>query len=343
MTFRDMSPVVRAAGMQGYEALMQELGILPSPLLQRNDIDPNVLADPEAFVSLHSIIRLLEESANAARCPDLGLRLAGYHEPGILGVVALVIQNAPTVEQAIADTSRYLCLHSPAFEITFENRSSRFEDCVTLRFEIRLSAFIAQRQTVDACIGHMFQSLRLFYGDRFSLRGVSLPHSPVAPKRAYRNFFHAPVFFEEAYAGLHLHRDLLQANMKSVNPMVRQLALEHIAQRMPPRALGLSDRVRQTLAHTLGANRGTKSEIAELLGVHPRTLQRRLDQEGMTFEAIREEVYKSATLRLLRETRVPLKQLAGALGFSEQSALTRSCRRWFGNSPSQIRSGAKQP
>lgn len=328
--------------MQGYEALMKELGVLISPLLQRHTIDPVALGDPEAFISLHSIIRLLEESAIAARCPDLGLRLAGYHDSGMLGVVALVIQNAPTVEQAIADTSRYLFLHSPAFEIVLDDRSARFEDCVTLRFNIRLTEFIAQRQTLDACVGHMFQSSRLFCGDRYRLRGVSLPHSPVAPERVYHEFFHAPVFFEEPYAGLHLHRDLLQTNMKSVNPMVRQLALEHIEQQMPPRASGLSDRVRQTLTRTLGANRGTKSEIAELLGMHPRTLQRRLDQEDITFENLREEVYKNATLRFLRETQIPLKQLAGALGFSEQSALTRSCRRWFGQSPSQIRSEGKQ-
>lgn len=318
--------------------MKEELGVLISPLLLRHAIDHSALSDPEALISLHSVIRLLEESAVVARCPDLGLRLARYQDSRLLGLVALVIQNAPTVEQAIADTSRYLFLHSPAFEVVLDDRSPLFEDCVTLRFAIRTTEFIAQRQTLDACVGHMFHLSRLFCGDRFNLRGVSLPHSPVAPENSYRRFFQAPVFFEESYAGLHMHRELLQMDMKVVNPIVRQLALEHIAQHMPSRVAQISDRVRQALSCTLGKNRGTKSEISDLLGMHPRTLQRRLDQEGVTFESIREEIYKIAMMRFLCETNIPLKQIAGMLGFSEQSAVTRSCRRWFNKSPSEIRS-----
>jgi len=75
--------------------------------------------------------------------------------------------------------------------------------------------------------------------------------------------------------------------------------------------------------------------------MHPRTLQRQLKEEKITFEEIREEVYKNATLRYLRDTTIPLKQLAGALGFSEQSALSRACERWFNESPSKIRAEYK--
>jgi AraC-like DNA-binding protein len=95
--------------------------------------------------------------------------------------------------------------------------------------------------------------------------------------------------------------------------------------------------VRQALIRTMGAGSSKKNDIAALFRMHPRTLQRRLEDEGATFETIREDVYKNAALRFLRETDIPLKQLAGALGFSEQSALTRSCARWFGTSPSRIR------
>jgi AraC-like DNA-binding protein len=66
-------------------------------------------------------------------------------------------------------------------------------------------------------------------------------------------------------------------------------------------------------------------------------LRGHLAREGQTFDAIREQVYREAMLRFLRETDVPLAQLAAALGYSDQSALTRSCRRWFGMTPSRIR------
>jgi AraC-like DNA-binding protein len=174
-------------------------------------------------------------------------------------------------------------------------------------------------------------------GGDFRLRGVSLPHTPVAPHDVYRRFFNASVHFEQPYAGLHIDRDVLRADLKSANPMLRQIAIDYIAQRCPPRTHTMSDRVRQALIRTMGAGSSKKNDIAALFRMHPRTLQRRLEDEGATFEAIREDVYKNAALRFLRETDIPLKQLAGALGFSEQSALTRSCARWFGTSPSRIR------
>ena len=66
-------------------------------------------------------------------------------------------------------------------------------------------------------------------------------------------------------------------------------------------------------------------------------LQLRLALEHTTFEAIREETRKDAALHYLGTTGIALGQLADILGFSEQSAMTRSCRRWFGVPPSALR------
>lgn len=71
--------------------------------------------------------------------------------------------------------------------------------------------------------------------------------------------------------------------------------------------------------------------------MHPCTLQRRLDTEHTRFEALREDVRRDTALRYLCETRIPLTPLAGLLGLSEQSALSRCCRRWFGQTPSTLR------
>ena len=76
---------------------------------------------------------------------------------------------------------------------------------------------------------------------------------------------------------------------------------------------------------------------AALLGLNPRTLQRRLASAGASFDEIREDVYRTAAMHYLCETQMPLGQVAAALGYSEQSAFTRACRRWFGATPSTVR------
>jgi AraC-like DNA-binding protein len=335
-----MTGVVRAAALKGYEALMHELGVDPRPVLERSDIDPGLLRDAESMISLSATARLLEDSAAVTQCPDFGLRLVGREQSGdLLGPLAIAILNAPTVEQALTDASRYLFFHSPAYEFVLDEHSPLFEGCATLHFAIRVSEFLPQRQLLDGCLGYTFVLSRLMTGGQFRLRGVSLPHTPVAPEAVYRRFFDAPVHFEQPYAGLHVDRDVLRVDLKSANPMLRQLAIEYIGQRCPSRVHTMADRVRHALTRSMGASRARKKDIAALFAMHPRTMQRRLQDEGVTFEAIREDVYKNAALHFLRESDIPLTQLAGALGFSEQSAFSRSCVRWFGTSPSRVRRG----
>ena len=82
--------------------------------------------------------------------------------------------------------------------------------------------------------------------------------------------------------------------------------------------------------------------IASHLGLHPRTLQRRLADQGTAFLGLVDEVRSTQAERYLRGTEVPLSHLAGLVGYTEQSALTRSCRRWFGMSPSSYRRSTTQ-
>ena len=63
--------------------------------------------------------------------------------------------------------------------------------------------------------------------------------------------------------------------------------------------------------------------------MHPRTLQRRLREEGTTFEDIKDEARRDLAQRYLAHPDVPLAQVTAVLDYSEQSALTRSCQRWF--------------
>ena len=76
---------------------------------------------------------------------------------------------------------------------------------------------------------------------------------------------------------------------------------------------------------------------ADDLGIHPRTLQRRLKEEGESFESIKDAVRREAALKYLRQRSLPLIQVAAALGYSETSVLSRSCYRWFAASPKKLR------
>jgi AraC-like DNA-binding protein len=81
----------------------------------------------------------------------------------------------------------------------------------------------------------------------------------------------------------------------------------------------------------------THNGVASMLGMHPRALQRRLRAEGESFEAIKDSVRREIALRYLKQSSLPLIRVARLLGYSETSALSRSCYRWFSASPRQLR------
>ena len=82
---------------------------------------------------------------------------------------------------------------------------------------------------------------------------------------------------------------------------------------------------------------GSIQRIAKQLGLHTRTLQRRLSEQGLFFEDIVDAVRRTRAEEYLPYEAIPLAQVAALLGYSEQSSLNRSCMRWFGKTPALIR------
>ena len=77
--------------------------------------------------------------------------------------------------------------------------------------------------------------------------------------------------------------------------------------------------------------------IADQLAMHPRSLQRRLVTEDVRCQDLIERERRVLATRYLAEPGLQLGQIAGLLGYAEQSTLNRSCRRWFGKTPRQYR------
>jgi AraC-like DNA-binding protein len=101
----------------------------------------------------------------------------------------------------------------------------------------------------------------------------------------------------------------------------------------------LAWQVRHALTAALGGPGTTLPGIARTVAVHPRTLQRALLDEGLTFAEILDCVRRERARTYLTETPLPLTEISTRLGFAEPAVLTRCARRWWGRTPSQLRAG----
>jgi AraC-like DNA-binding protein len=329
--------MVRAAGHMGYSALMRSLGVDPLPLLQRHGLAPDHGENEDALVPVRAVVRLMEDSASATGCQDFGLRLAASQDIRILGPLAAVMQHSATVGEAFNTASRYLFVQSPALLFTIIESSALVAGATELRVDLVLDRLPVRRQVMDQCLGDLHRILQFLARSHYELRAVALPHAPTAGLRRYTQFFNTTVHPDQEYGGLHVTRRTLSASLSEVNKSLRQIALDYLNQHYADPSQSMAYRVRRALSSTLSTTRGSKAAIADLLFLHPRTLQRKLALEGANFEDLRDAVRQQTALNFLRETRIPLVQLTGLLGLSDQSVLTRCCLRWFGATPSRIR------
>jgi hypothetical protein len=90
-----------------------------------------------------------------------------------------------------------------------------------------------------------------------------------ALRSVYARLFAAPIHFVQAHAGLHIGRSTLEVHLQSVN---ESFAADRCRLSLAARSAGLTSRVRQALRHTLGSMGRQETDIADLLGMHPRTL-----------------------------------------------------------------------
>jgi AraC-like DNA-binding protein len=327
--------LVQAQSLRGYPELVRELGGNPIPLLQDAGIDPADLNRLTVFVDFEAQMNLLERSAAELRCPDFGMRLAERQDIGVLGTLAVAMRYSATLGEAIQCVCKYFEIYNTAIAFTIWTGNPSGEALLELRpleQHYPLGAQVAERGVYLTA-----RIITLLSEGRCELLRVSLPHPPVSNKAIYRTYFAAPITFGAEVAGIAIAERDLYLPISEHNAELRDAATHSLDIQLSREDKALADRVRRTVIASLGTANCGRNEVAKALFIHPRTMQRRLNEDGTSFEDIKEEVRRELALRYLSQPNLSMSQITRLLGYGEQSTFGRSCRRWFGRSPREMR------
>ena len=335
LTLDDMS-VIRSAGLRGFRETVSELGGDPERYAAAVGLPVDALDADDLLVPDLAVAEILEVAARDLGRPDLGLLVARRQDLGMLGALALAIQNSPTLGDALECTSRYLFVHARSLSLSLVDDPYGTRGVLGLRYGAG-AGDLAAVQATDLGLGFLHRGIQSLVGERYGLRTVELPYRPAAPVAAYEEFFGVPVRVARPVAMLRVPSSLAGASLTGGDPSIRRLALAFLAQQAAQSGPEVGPKVRGAVQQSLGTAPTDIGSVARLLAMHPRTLQRRLAEEGTSFAEIVDDVRRQLARRYLTSTAMPLSQVAALLGLSEQSALTRCCRRWFGAPPSYVR------
>jgi AraC-like DNA-binding protein len=104
-----------------------------------------------------------------------------------------------------------------------------------------------------------------------------------------------------------------------------------------PERCGEIEQLRREIARVLVKGENGIEHLARATGTSVRTLQRRLQDAGVNYSDLQNDVRKTLALNLLENETLGLAEIAFSLGYSDVSAFNHAFRRWVGHSPGQYR------
>jgi AraC-like DNA-binding protein len=336
-----MADIIRAGSLWGFSQLTRSLGHDPRPLLAEAGLCEGDLDDPDRFIPRAAVANLLEVSATRLECSDFGLRLAGQQDINVLGALAFAVRHAPDFHSALKVGVRHLQYHSSQMTMALEHGDSPGQERVTFqRVDPDQTHY---PQISEQTIGLFCRIDRELTGDRYRPLRVTFAHEPLSSSDVYAEHLGLVPEFGAERTSIYLDQRELSFRMLAANPQLQAIVERYIKLTMPRTGAPTVPRATRAISEIMRHGAASVDDVAEMLHMHPRTLQRRLTEERTTFEKLRDHVRKEMARTHLANHLVPLAEVAHLLSYANQSALTRSCLRWFGKTPRQVRQQSAGP
>ncbi|RQR33220.1 AraC family transcriptional regulator [Burkholderia sp. Bp9142] len=285
------------------------------------------LSETQDRIPAHGIVDALEVCAAAARRPALGIEFANWTDLHGFGVLCLLWDHCPTMAELLRINARYLHVESDALNVTVERQG----DEVMIRHMLAIPAHYGGTQFIESTMMLSIRIMRMIMGEKWAPVRIELEHpEPIGGRRHLSPFGCDVQFGAERSAYFVRPRDLntpsVRGNAQLLDYLERQIGTLEEAH-----GGTVSSRVSQLVTKHLSSGRATLEHISTAAGMTPRTLQRRLAEEGAEFSLLLEQVRKQiAEQYALTERKPQLTRLAFRLGYSEASAASRFLRRQFG-------------
>lgn len=327
-----MREIIRASAWGGFQETVEAFGGDPEEILAAAHVDPANLADPERYLPLKSYIASQEIAAKRLNRPDFGLRFGQHQKMSMLGALSIAVVNAPTAREGIEMCARYLHVHNPAFGLSLSPVPNTTREFIGIQLNLRKPETGCE-QNEERIVSSFHRSMAELGGSEYRALEIRFTHARISPLSVYRDVFGVTPQFNQAIAGIGISRAILDAWRPGSSAQLRQVAEAYLRTLGPPRGDSFSLRVSAVTRSLLESGECSSAQAAQALGIHERTLQRRLKDEGATFESIKDDIKKDRAEALLAQPGVTLSQIAAMLHYADSSAFSRSARRWFGESP----------
>lgn len=313
--------------------VMQEFGVDLGELLEAAGVRKDIFEDRENLIPYPAFGRLLLECEQRSNCEHIALLISQYTrlaDLGLAGQIALCSEHAGEGLQRLVD---HFNLHSSATTVSLIT-SGDFSRFV---YAIAEHGMTSTRQLQLGAMVIAYNLLRDLFGTTWLPTLITVASRPLANPRPVQKFFHAPLRFDSNESAVVFETRWLDQQLPAVDPLVRQRVEDEARARRAEILSDLPATLRCILRKQLIIGDCSMDQIAAMLRIHRRTLDRHLQEHGIQYGELLESVKHDIACQLLRDTGLQVQQVAEALHFSSAANFATAFRRWAGMTPSQFR------
>lgn len=314
----------------------EEHGVPAADVLAGTGIQPADLADPEALVSAAdeatAVRRLL---ARLSYPSGVGIEVGSRFTLTHFGLLGFAVMSCGTLRELLTIAMRYFALTMLHIDIAlFEGADECVLELSADHLPADVRGFFIERDIAGIITTTTSFVLPVVekYADQVSA-DVAIDEDLLAPLLRLvplRN-----LAFGRAHNRLHFPRAMLDEPLPQADPHTLEICIAQcdvLMQRNEQRR-GITAVVRSKLFRDSGVF-PTLPDVAAELDMHPRTLRRRLADEGTSFRALLAEARSAVAVDLLCNVGLTVEEVSKRLGYSDVSTFSHAFKRWHGVAPS---------
>lgn len=321
-------PLIRASQLAPFVAALERLGLPTERHLRRARLPVGWREQPNSLISERQLWEFIEEVADKEGVHDLGARAAREGQVCDIGPFGLQLVQSITLLDALRAMTEEVEVHSSQaqFGLSIGIHYARF-----WRTGIR-SIDIGQDQVEQYTLLFMIQIVQLAAGPRWRPARVQLQAARAPWLVDSEVLGEASVELGAKTTSVELAVELLSRPLPRGD--AKWLASPAIG---PQPATGLVGSLRQALEPLVGQEPLHAELAAELLRTSVRTMERRLQDVGLTWRGLYDQILCDAATHRLYEPERSVTDIAHELGYSDSGNFSRAFKRWTGITPSAFR------
>lgn len=311
--------------------LSKEQILLPPPLTQQFALVHNTKSG-HSFIPASLLDQAFQYAEDALDDKLIALRCGGFSVTKHWGFLGYLIQTCQTTGKALATLDRYSQLVTNQYQLSIHQHNDQaWIEAAPISGDFDQYSRHFAEYVIASILGFIYRWTSI----TTPCESFHFPWEKESSPENYEALLGAPCYFDSEQLVIRLKKDTLHYKLQHHDPRLHQLMLEKTIE-LYQHAVMQDDwliQLRTYIINNLSQGTPSLALVSTHLSIGERTLRRKLDKKGLTYQSLIDDIRKEIAISLVREGKLSLMEISLLLGFSEQSSFHRAFKRWTGKTP----------